>query len=923
MKRLLLAMFALLATLPLTAQVVTSTPTILQENSQSVVLTYHADSPLGDKGLTNLPASNIVYAHIGVITDKSSSSSDWKYTVTPWPQSGNDQSANTDKNRLTYTAPNTYTLEIGDIRTYFGITGTEKVKKIAIVFRTADGRKTGRMANGADIMVDVLPDGFAMVLQCDRSNLVLNEPTEINFTAETTVAADITLDVNGTAFASKESTTLLTAPYTFSAEGDYTVTATAKYEGNTYKETISVSYPKASGQKEYPGGVPQMGTVRNDDGTVTFCLAAPGKKGVVLVGSWDNYEVLEKNLMNYQDYQGNRYFWITVSGLANDQWYPYFYVVDDTYKVADPYAHLVLDCYSDNSLRNSVWPARPKYPYDKFSNVMMGVYRGDIDDYEFSDFEIPDHDNLVVYELLVRDFTCTANLNGLANGWGTISLAKEKLPYIKAMGFNAIELMPIMEFNGNNSWGYNTNFYMAPDKAYGSPTEYKDFIEACHQNGIAVILDIVFNQSDGLHPWYQMYPIDTNPFYNKVAPHQYSVLNDWDQGNDLVQQQWTDAIKYWMTAYNVDGFRFDLVKGLGDNDSYGNGTDGYNKSRVDRMIRLHEVIKSVKPNGIHINEDLAGAQEEKELGADGQIQWANINNASGNYAKGSGSINFMRFFSTWDSQRPWGSTISYAESHDEQRIAYEAESYGSADIPTNTTARYQRLGSVAAQMLLTPGPKMVWQFGELGNNQSTKEGTSGNNNTSPKIVDWRWLDDPDKHYLMETYSAIINTRMANPELFSQDATFSAPALAASLNSARTMQLSYGDKELIAFINPATSGTKDAKITSTQITPEHATLIWASPDFTPALSGTGNELTLSVPAGCFALYASDAVAGIEAPAAEAAKAVVIGGKGQIDIRGDYGTAAVYDLSGRLCPSMNVPAGIYIVVIDGRPTKVAVR
>ncbi len=921
MKRLYLALLALIAICPLWAQLVTSIPTILQENSQGVVLTYHADSPLGDRGLANLPQSTDVYAHIGVITSKSTSSSDWKYTVTPWPNTGNQQTANTGKNRLTYLSPNTYELEIGNLHDYFGVPASETVKQVAIVFRTADGSRTGRGAAGADIFVNVLPDGFAMVFDCDRSDLVLDEPTEITFTAETSLPAALQLDVNGTPFANIADATKLQASYTFATQGDYTVTAKATYDGKSYTKKILVSYPKSSPQRDYPGGVPQMGCVKNDDGTVTFCLAAPQKKSVVLVGSWDDYEVLQKNLMYYQDYKGNRYFWTTVSGLADDQWYPYFFVVDDKYRVGDPYTHMVLDCYSDNSLRTSVWRDRPKYPYDKFSNVMMGCYRGDIDDYTFSDFTIPDHDNLVIYEMLLRDFT--SPVNGLANGWGTVRLAIDKIPYIKAMGFNAVELMPIMEFNGNNSWGYNTNFYMAPDKAYGSPTDYKDFVEACHQNGIAVILDIVFNQSDGLHPWYQMYPIDSNPFYNKTAPHQWSVLNDWNQGNDLVQQQWTDALKYWMTAYNVDGFRFDLVKGLGDNDSYANGTESYNASRVNRMKRLHGVITSVKPDGIHINEDLAGAQEEKELGNDGQLQWANINEASRNFAQGSGTMNFMRFMSSSDGGRPWGSTVSYAESHDEQRMAFQAESYGTGDIKTDAAKRFRRLGTVAAQMLLIPGPKMVWQFGELGDNQNAKQNPngSGGNNTDAKIVDWRWLDDPDRHALMETSSKIINARMDNPELFSRDATYMQRNLVSSTNG-RTIRLNSGDKEIIGFFNPAVSGSMAITVESQQITPSSYTLIAASPDFAPVLGGTGNSLSVDVPAGCFAVYASSSVAGVE-DVVGGTTVTVSGGNGCINISGDYTNAAAYDLSGRLMPSLSVPAGLYIVVVDGTATKVLVK
>ena len=908
----------------LAQQIVTSTPSPLQESSQGIVLTYNAASPLGNNGLKNLTTASDVYAHIGVITSRSTDNADWKYVVTPWPESGNDQAANTAKNRLTKTADNTYTLNIGDIRTYFGITDrSEHVQKIALVFRNADGSKQGKTKSGGDIFVDVLFDGFALELSSDHPDNIIGAPTTINFTVQATSAANLELLVNDKVFASKQNTTSLTAPYEFKETGYYTVKARSVYDNYTYEESMEISYPAGGAAATYPGGVPKMGAVKNADGSVTFCLAAPGKVSCQLVGSWNDYELSADYLMKYQDYQGNRYFWTTVNGLANDRYYSYFYVVDDKYKVADPYAHLVLDCYSDRYERNSVWPTRPKYPYDKFSDVMMAVYRGDLDDYKFSPFTIPAHDNLVIYELLLRDFT---GIDGMSQGWGTLKKAIDKIPYIKAMGFNAIELMPIMEFNGTNSWGYNTNFYMAPDKAYGSPTDYKDFIEACHKEGIAVILDIVFNQSDGLHPWYQMYPIESNPFYNKNAPHAYSVLNDWNQDNPLVQQQWTDALKYWMEKYNVDGFRFDLVKGLGDNGSYGSGTEAYNQSRVDRMKRLHAVIKSVKPNGIHINENLASAREETAMGEDGQINWANINDASCQFTMGwdNGNNNLFRFLSSRDS-RPWGSTVSYAESHDEQRMGYKSMAYGVTGVKDGGDAYYDRLGQLAVQMLLTPGPKMVWQFGELGNDQSTKD-ANGGNDTSPKLVDWRWLDDPDRHYLMETYGAVINLRMRNPELFAQTATFAPDQLSSKFDKPRTMRLTAGDKEVIAFINPASTGAAvTVSCSASSISASNKQLIRASKGFEPVLTGTGT-VSVSVPANGFAIFASKRVAGVESVPVvgiDTDKATVYGARGRIVIDGDYTTASVYTLDGRQCAGLEVAAGLYIVVVDGKATKVLVR
>lgn len=674
---------------------------------------------------------------------------------------------------------------------------------------------------------------------------------------------------------------------------------------------------------DYPGGIPRQGAVKNADGSVTFCLAAPQKTSVTLVPSWDDYQVLDKNAMDWQDYEGNSYFWTTVTGLADDQWYSYYYYVDEQYKVADPYAHLVLDCYNDRTLRRSVWPDGPKHPgTDAVKDVMLAVYRGDIDDYTFSDFSIPDRDNLVVYEMLFRDFT---GFDGKAMGWGTVNKAIEKIPYIKELGFNAVELMPIMEFNGNDSWGYNTNFYMAPDKAYGSPTDYKDFIEECHRNGIAVILDIVFNQSDGLHPWYQMYPIASNPFYNRTAPHAWSVLNDWKQDNPLVQQQWDDALRYWMEKYNVDGFRFDLVKGLGDNNSYGSGTDGYNQSRVDRMKRLHGVIKSVKPDGIHINELLGSVQEEKELGNDGQLQWANVNEASCQYAMGwdDGDLNFFRFNAASDGGRPQFSTVAYAESHDEQRMNYKVTQWGKDNVKTDPAIAADRLSALAVQMLLTPGPKMVWQFGELGNDQNTKD-NNGGNDTGSKIVDWAgWLADDNRMFIHDTYAALINLRMDNPGLFARDASFKATQRSGKFSNARTMVLSKGNDEIVAFINPSVTADLDVTAAVSKLTASGSKLICASAGFEPSLTVSGGNATVRVPANGFAVFATSGVAGVDGIISGDSAVKVYGADGRIVIAGPYYRAEVYDLYGRQMPSLEVPAGMYIVRVDGTSSKVVVR
>lgn len=899
-------------------QIVTTSPSPLQEGSQNVSITYYADQ--GNKGLMGNTPSDPVYAHVGVITNLSNGN--WAYA----PSWGD----NSPKYLLSYVGTNTWRLDIGNIRTYFGITNpNEHVQKIALVFRNGNCSKEGKTATGGDIFVDVLPDGFQLDFSSNAPLVLNSQNSTVTFTANTTSPSKIQFfldDVNSTPFASADNATSLTKQYTFNLGESHDVIATATYAGGSETKTLSVCYPGNSVEKAYPGGVPVMGATAESNGDVTFCIAAPGKTNAMIVPSWSGYTAKSENVMHYTDVDGIRYFWITVSGLDPNTEYPYYYLIDETIKVADPYARLVLDPYSDKWLSDGTYPGLIPYPAEAIGdNVMLAVYKGtrDVYDWKVKDFKGVADSDLIIYELLLRDFTGT---EGKADGNGTLRKAMEKMDYLKALGVNAIELMPIQDFNGNNSWGYNTNFYFAPDKAYGAPDDYREFIDLCHSNGMAVILDVVFNQSDGLHPWYMMYPSGQNPFYNARAPHAYSVINDWNQDNMLVQQQWTDMITYWMTAYKVDGFRFDLVKGLGDNESYGGNaseanTNRYNASRVARMKRLTEVIKSINPNGYSINENLAGAQEENEMAGNGQLNWANINNASCQFAMGySSDSDCSRFYAPNDS-RTWGSTVSYAESHDEQRMAYKQDQWAVAGVKGNLSASMRRLGSVAAQMILAPGAHMIWQFGELGNGTNTKN-PDGGNNTDPKPVYWDYLNVPDRHGLYDNYCELIALRNDNPDLFAKDATFSSQCNVANWNNGRYIYASTSQKELVCVINPTTE-TKTIENVKFK-TPSNSAYKVATSSYGVDCSFDAGAQRVTLAPGSYAVIVNNAVLGIEdvvAPAEEAP--VVYGIDGRIVIDGDYTNADVFTLTGLRIPSLSVAPGIYIVNVDGVSTKVVVR
>lgn len=852
LRNYLFSILCLLA-LSVSGQVITTNPAIITANSTNVVITFHADG--GNKGLMGTSSSTAIYAHTGVITNKSTSGSDWLH-ATNW-------NAPQETHRLKYVNNNTWSLTIPDIRSFYGITdASETVEKLCFVFHTKAGGEA-KTAAGGDIFVPIYPANF----------------------------------------------------------------------------------PSASNSASYPGGVPKMGTTANPDGSVTFCLGAPSKSMALIVGSWNNYKLDPSQVMSYQDYNGFRYFWTTVKNIADAKDYIYYYIVDGCTYAGDPYANLVLDPWNDSSIPSSVFPNLPAYPSKYITGLPLAVYNSSRNDYSWkvTNFKGAEQSDLIIYELLVRDFTGNGTGNGTINAILTPDGdGKNKLDYIKGLGVNAVELLPIMEFNGNNSWGYNTNFYMAPDKAYGTPDDYRRFVDECHARGLAVILDIVFNQSDGLHPWYGMYTQLNTPFYNGSAPHAFSVLNDWNQDCAMVQQQWHDALAYWMTAYNVDGFRFDLVKGLGDNSSYGStynsstntwssvtdaNTNRYNATRVARMKDLHAHMKSIRPDAYFINENLAEAKEENEMAADGEINWANVNYASCQFAMGYESgASLDRFYAPLDS-RTWGSTVSYAESHDEERVAYKVAKWGQSGIKNDMAATTRRLGSLAAQMILSPGAHHIWQFEELADNQTTKINDGSENNTNPKQVKWTtYLKDANRMGLYNTYAMLCDIRTSNPELF-RDGVATTVSLS-GWASGRTIALSDGAKELYLIVNPTLSDAlitfpKNPKTnTIASLSDSKYTLLGASVGVTPSFSG-GN---VKLPAGAFAIYGASVTSGIEdiiTDPEDSEPEIVVDG-GRIYVLTPYQSLTIHSVSGMsLSPESTLTPGIYIVTIDHRPYKVAVR
>lgn len=239
-------------------------------------------------------------------------------------------------------------------------------------------------------------------------------------------------------------------------------------------------------------------------------------------------------------------------------------------------------------------------------------------------FQVPEKEKLVIYEVLIRDFTDN----------GDIKTITDTLDYFVRLGVNAIELMPINEFEGNDSWGYNPSFYFAPDKAYGTMNDYKEFIDACHERGIAVIIDMVLNHSYGESPLVQMYldgskPAANNPWYNVSHNMQNPDAQwgyDFNHESPYTQELVDLILEYWITEFKVDGFRFDFTKGF-TNTPYGPSSwaSEYDASRIAILKRIADKVWSVKEDALVIFEHLAENTEEKVLADYGILLWGNMN----------------------------------------------------------------------------------------------------------------------------------------------------------------------------------------------------------------------------------------------------------------------------------------------------------
>ena len=245
----------------------------------------------------------------------------------------------------------------------------------------------------------------------------------------------------------------------------------------------------------------------------------------------------------------------------------------------------LLDPYGKAVTGQSVWGKKPRCGYEYRTMVVANDF-----DWGNSKQVLIPMEELIIYELHVRGFT--KHQSSSVNYPGTFAGLAEKIPYLKELGINAVELMPIFEFDEMRDerivdekrlfdyWGYNTVSFFAPNTSYTAGIEYnregdelKSLIKELHENGIEVILDVVFNhtaEGDERGPYISFKGFNNDVYY--MLTHDGKYYNFSGCGNTIncnhpvVQRMILDCLRYWVTEYRADGFRFDLASILGRNE---------------------------------------------------------------------------------------------------------------------------------------------------------------------------------------------------------------------------------------------------------------------------------------------------------------------------------------------------------------------
>ncbi|WP_264520442.1 alpha-amylase family glycosyl hydrolase [Flavobacterium sp. N1994] len=699
--------------------------------------------------------------------------------------------ASSEANRLTYNSGNdTYTITFVP-QTFYNNT---VFGRMGFLVKAKDG--TNKQTN--DNIFNVGAFQMSLVSPVENSFTILSASTNASIVASNTGgAASYVLKANGVTISGPTSTTFFTAGPLVSQNTVFTVECTQG--ATTIVKKFTYLFNPGTISQALPSGVADDGiTYNSGDATkATLVLDAPNKDFVYVAGSFNNWFPTAAYAMKKDPTTGK--FWLELTGLTSGQIYTYQYWVCKTtptitnspkvVKTADPYSTLVLSPFDDPYIPATKYPNLPAYPTGQEKEVTVLQTGQTPYNWTVTNFTKPAKENLVIYEVLVRDFDADRSYQSLI----------DRMDYFKNLKVNAIELMPVMEYEGNEGWGYNPSFHLAADKFYGPANKLKEFVDLCHQNGIAVVLDVALNHAFGRNPMVRMWMVDAdgdgfgdpsseNPYFNTVATHSYGVGNDFNHSSARTKYYTKRVIKQWIQEFKIDGLRWDLTKGFTQNCTGSDAcTNSYQQDRVDVLKEYADYSWSLDPTHYTIFEHLGVDSEEQqwanyriaETPSKGVMLWGKMTDQYNQLTMGYNSSNDISRMSSSSRGFTNKRLVGYAESHDEERLMYKNVTFGStvnaAHNVTNLNTALSRMSALGAVTLLVPGPKMIWGFGDLGNDESiftcnngtintASDATSGDCRLDTKIQNqWtsNWLGNTNRSQIYNDWAKMIDLKKNN------------------------------------------------------------------------------------------------------------------------------------------------------------------
>ena len=791
MKRLLPGLLIGLLCVPVCsfAQLLTWTPLFPKDNDN---ITITLDATKGNQGLNNYANPNNVYVHIGVTTNLSGSNGQqWLYVN---GTAGGAWGSATPALKATSLGNNKYQYTITNIRAFFGVPAGETIKTIGVLFRdaNADAGQVKKAANtdGSDMFIPVYTTDAAV-----RFSVPPFQPTfvpapetitktvndNIPLTANSNKPVTLNLYLNGTLIQTANAATTISATPTLTAGGNTTIIAEAVDGATTVKDSVKFFVTGGVTTSPLPAGVKDGINYLAGNTSIVLVLYAPNKSRVSVIGEFPGNNWTEQNSNQMKKTPDGNYWWLQIDGLTPGTEYAFQYLVDGALKIADPYTEKILDPANDGFIPATVYPNLKGYPSGQTGIVSIVQTAAPSYNWKNNSFTGADKRNLIIYELLVRDFVAT-------HSWQTMI---DTLSYLQRLGINAVELMPVTEFEGNDSWGYNPSFSFAPDKYYGTKNKLKEFIDSCHSKKIAVIMDVVPNHVYGQSPLAQLYwnaaqnrPAANNPWLNEVQPHAFGFGDDFNHESAATKYFWQRMFDFWMREYKMDGFRMDFTKGLTQKASSNDAQfSAYDQSRIDILRSYGDTIWKNFPSAYIILEHLAATNEEQALQNLGFLLWGGkrdnvvFNEATMGYTSGTGSNLSSIVYNS--SERGFSNPhlVAYMESHDEERLMYKNITFGNlagAYSVKNDSIALRRMEAASSLFLMVPGPKMIWQFGERGYDKSifacpdnTIPQPYGNENCklTPKEPRWQYMQDIKRQRLYDITAAMIKLRNTQTAMF--------------------------------------------------------------------------------------------------------------------------------------------------------------